>query len=91
VLLLLPAIFYRGGMGWGDIKLAAFIGLVTGFPLVLPAIFLAIISGGLTAGILLLSKLKGRKDAIPFGPFLALAAMAMLFWGKDLLNWLIPS
>ena len=91
VLLLLPALFYRGGMGWGDIKLAALIGLVTGFPLVLLAMFLAIISGGLIAAILLLSKLKSRKDAIPFGPFLSLAAMATLFWGNTLLNWLVPS
>ena len=90
-LLLLPALFYRGGMGWGDVKLAALIGLVTGFPLVLPAMFLAIVSGGLTAAILLLLKLKSRKDAIPFGPFLSLAAMATLFWGSNLLNWLAPS
>jgi leader peptidase (prepilin peptidase)/N-methyltransferase len=91
VLLLLPAILYRGGMGWGDIKLAGLIGLVTGFPLVFIALFLAIIGGGLTAAILLLAKLKSRKDAIPFGPFLSLAAMATMFWGSDLLNWLVPS
>jgi leader peptidase (prepilin peptidase)/N-methyltransferase len=78
-------------MGWGDIKLAALIGLVTGFPLVFIAILLAIISGGLIAAILLLLKIKSRKDAIPFGPFLCLATMATLFWGSNLLNWLIPS
>jgi leader peptidase (prepilin peptidase)/N-methyltransferase len=78
-------------MGWGDIKLAALIGLITGFPLVILAMFLAVIIGGLTAGILLLLKLKGRKDAIPFGPFLSLAAMVTLFWGSDVLSWLIPS
>jgi leader peptidase (prepilin peptidase)/N-methyltransferase len=91
VLLLLPALLYRGGMGWGDIKLAALIGLVTGFPFVLLAMFLAIVGGGLIAAILLLSKLKSRKDAIPFGPFLSLAAMATLFWGNNLLNWLFSS
>ncbi len=90
-LLLLPALLYRGGMGWGDIKLAGLIGIVTGFPLVFIAMFLAIIGGGLTAAILLLSKLKSRKDAIPFGPFLSLATMATLFWGSDLFNWLVPS
>jgi len=73
-------------MGWGDIKLAGLIGLVTGFPSVLPAMFLAIISGGLTAAIVLLLKLKNRKDAIPFGPFLSLAAIVTLFWGSNLLN-----
>lgn len=87
-LLLLPALIYRGGMGWGDVKLAGLIGLVTGFPLVLPALFLAIISGGLTAALLLLLKVKGRKDPIPFGPFLSVAAMVTLLWGNDLLAWL---
>lgn len=85
-LLLIPALF--GGMGWGDVKLAALIGLVTGFPMVFMAMFLAIVGGGLVAAVLLLLKLKGRKDAIPFGPFLSLAAMATLIWGSSLLNLL---
>ena len=89
--LLVIALISRGGMGWGDVKLAGLIGLVTGFPLVLIAMFLAIVSGGLIAGILLLLKLKSRKDAIPFGPFLSLAAMITLLWGNNLLNLLIPS
>ncbi|MBM4446972.1 MAG: prepilin peptidase [Chloroflexi bacterium] len=87
-LLLLVVLISRGGMGWGDVKLVGLIGLVIGFPLVLLAMFLAMVSGGLTAAILLLLKLKSRKDAIPFGPFLSLAAMATLFWGSNLLNWI---
>ena len=86
-LLLIPALIYRGGMGWGDVKLAGLIGLVTGFPNVFIAIFLAIFSGGLVAAILLLLKIKNRKEAIPFGPFLALAAMATLIWGEQILIW----
>ena len=89
-LLFIIAILARGGMGWGDVKLAALIGLVTGFPLIFVALFLGIIAGGFTAAILLITKIKGRKDAIPFGPFLSLATMATLFWGTDLLNWLFP-
>ena len=88
VLLLIPALIYRGGMGGGDIKLAGLIGLVTGFPLVFVALFLAIVSGGLAAAIMVLAKLKRRKDTIPFGPFLCVATMVTLFWGSDLLNWL---
>jgi len=86
--LLIVALISRGGMGWGDVKLAGLIGLVAGFPLVFIAMFLAIVSGGLVAAVLLLFKLKSRKDAIPFGPFLCLAAMATLFWGSKLLSWL---
>ena len=86
--LLIVALISRGGMGGGDVKLAGLVGLVTGYPLVFIAMFLAIVSGGLVAAVLLLFKLKSRKDIIPFGPFLCLAAMATLFWGSDLLRWL---
>jgi leader peptidase (prepilin peptidase)/N-methyltransferase len=75
-------------MGWGDVKLAAFIGLATGFPLVLLALFISIVSGGLVASILLLLKIKGRKDAIPFGPFLSLGTLLTLLWGDNILAWL---
>jgi len=85
--LLVPFLISRGGMGEGDVKMAGLIGLVTGFPLVLIALFLATLPGGLTAGVLLLLKIKKRKEAIPFGPFLSLGAIATLLWGNDLLNW----
>jgi len=84
---LLIIIASRGGMGWGDVKMAALIGLVVGFPLVFVAIFVAIIIGGLVALVLLLSKTKGRKQGIPFGPFLSIGAMASLIWGAELLKW----
>jgi len=90
VLLLLPALIYRligrtEGMGWGDVKLAALMGFVTGFPLVILALFIAVIIGGIAAAILLLLKVRGRKDAIPFGPFLSVGALATLFWGSSLI------
>ena len=47
---LLIAIISRGGMGWGDVKLAALIGLATGFPLVFVAIIMAAILGGIEIG-----------------------------------------
>ena len=88
-LLLLPAIVFRGGIGWGDINMAGLIGLATGSPIVFIAIIGAIISGGLIAGILLLLSLKKRGDTIPFGPFLCLGAMAGLLWGSNIYDWYI--
>jgi len=85
--LLIPGLISRGGMGWGDIKMAALIGMVTGFPLVMVAMLTAVILGGLTAIVLLLLKIKKRKDAVPFGPFLSLATMATLIWGGQILHW----
>ncbi len=86
-LFLLIAIASRGGMGWGDVKMAALIGLVTGFPLVLVAIFLAVVLGGLLATVLLLLKVKKRKEGVPFGPFLSLATIVTLLWGTNILDW----
>jgi leader peptidase (prepilin peptidase)/N-methyltransferase len=77
----------RGGMGWGDVKLAALIGLVTGFPLVFVALLIGVILGGVVAVLLLLLKVKKRKEAIPFGPFLAIGAIATLLWGNAILSW----
>jgi len=84
---LLIYLLSRGGMGMGDVKMAAFIGLAAGIPGIFTAILLAIISGGIIAILLLLFKLKKRKEGIPFGPFLAIGAVATLLWGKPILDW----
>lgn len=87
VLFLLIVLISRGGMGWGDVKMAALIGLVTGFPLVFVALLLAVILGGLTAVVLLLLKIKKRNEGIPFAPFLSIAAVVTLLWGGSILSW----
>jgi Type II secretory pathway, prepilin signal peptidase PulO and related peptidases len=84
---LLIVIVSRGGMGWGDVKLAALIGLVFGFPLVFVALLIGVVLGGVVAALLLLLRIKKRKEAIPFGPFLALAAIVTLLWGSNILSW----
>ena len=86
-LFLLIILVSRGGMGWGDAKMAALIGLVVGFPLVFVALFLGVILGGLVAVALLLLKLKKRKEGIPFAPFLSLATIITLLYGSNILNW----
>jgi leader peptidase (prepilin peptidase)/N-methyltransferase len=87
VIFLLIALVSRGGMGWGDVKLAALIGLATGFPLVFVAIIMGAILGGIVAVGLLIARKRGRREMIPFGPFLAVAAMATLLWGSNILSW----
>jgi leader peptidase (prepilin peptidase)/N-methyltransferase len=84
---LLIALVSRGGMGWGDVKLAALIGLATGFPLVFFAIIMGAVLGGIVAAALVIAKKRTRREAIPFGPFLALAAMITLLWGSNILSW----
>ena len=81
------ALIFRHGMGWGDVKMAGLMGVMVAFPGIVVALLLAVIGGGLAAVILLAFKLKGRKDAMPFGPFLSLATMVTLLWGDNLLRW----
>lgn len=87
ILFLLIVVISRGGMGWGDVKMAALIGLVVGFPLVFVALLLAVLLGGLVAGALLLLKLRERRQALPFAPFLSLAAIVTLFFGSHIAGW----
>jgi leader peptidase (prepilin peptidase)/N-methyltransferase len=84
---LVIAIVSRGGMGWGDVKLAALIGLATGFPLVFVAIIMGAILGGIVAVALIIAKKRKRRETVPFGPFLAVAAMVTLLWGSNILSW----
>jgi len=83
VLLFLIALI-SGGMGMGDVKLAAFIGLYAGrfgWEVSVLALFLGFFLGGVVAGALLVVRRRGRKDALPFAPALAAGALAAVFWG----------
>jgi len=85
----LIALISRGGMGWGDVKLAGLIGLATGFPLVFLSIIMGAILGGIVAVAMVIAKKRQRRQTIPFGPFLAVAAMITLLWGSNIMNWYI--
>ncbi len=78
---------HRRGMGLGDVKLGALVGLMSGYPLVFVAILLSWIGGGLVAAILLALKIKKLKDPIPSATFLATSAMVTLLWGKVIWQW----
>lgn len=76
-----------GGMGGGDMKLGAMMGAFLGWKLVLLAILIGVLAGGVVAIGLLVTGTKGRKDPVPFGPFLALGGAVSLLWGNALLAW----
>jgi len=86
-LLFLIAVIYPAGMGMGDVKLAAFIGLAVGFPAVFVALLFSFVAGGLVGGSLLLTGLKGRKDYIPFAPFLVTGGMVAMLYGQQIMDW----
>ena len=63
-------------LGFGDVKLAALLGLLSGAGHVLPALAAGIIAGGVAALLLLITHRAGRKSLIAYGPYLALGAFA---------------
>jgi leader peptidase (prepilin peptidase) / N-methyltransferase len=81
------ALAYPGGMGMGDVKLAATMGLFLGRN-VAPAILLALLAGAL-AGLTVMARhgTAARKRAIPFAPFLALGGIAGLLAGDEMVHW----
>ncbi|MFO1443100.1 prepilin peptidase [Bacillus sp. Bva_UNVM-123] len=85
-LLLLIAVVSRGGMGGGDIKLFALIGLAVGMKMVLLSFFLSALFGALFGVIgMLIGKLK-RKNPIPFGPFIAAGTLTAYFYGDSIIE-----
>ena len=87
VVMLILFLLARGGMGMGDVKMTALVGLIAGFPKVFIALFLSIMVGGVVAVVLLSLGLKKRRQPIPFGPFLAIGAMATIIWGSEIQHW----
>jgi leader peptidase (prepilin peptidase)/N-methyltransferase len=80
-----------GGMGFGDVKLAALIGLVLGS---LGLRFVGVSAGativlGGVGGLLALTMGRGMKSKIPYGPYLAAGAVVAGLWGDPLASWYI--
>jgi len=86
-LLFLAALAYPRGMGLGDVKLAAVMGLFLGRN-VAPAILVALLAGSVV-GLAMMARhgAAARKRAIPFGPFLALGGVVGLLAGDQLVDW----
>ena len=72
-------------MGGGDIKLMAVLGLIFGVKGVLFISLFSFVLGAIISIVLLILKIKSRKDEIPFGPFISLAALIYIFFGKEII------
>lgn len=85
--LFIAALAYPKGMGMGDVKLTAVMGLFLGASIA-PALLVAFATGSF-AGIAILIRdgAAARKTAIPFGPFLALGGVVGLLLGAPILDW----
>ncbi|AXI09696.1 prepilin peptidase [Oceanobacillus zhaokaii] len=77
----------RGGMGAGDMKLFAVLGVVLGVEKVLLAFFLSCLLGAIIGMLLMVFKIIKRKQPVPFGPYIVLAALIAYFYGDLLIDW----
>ena len=73
-------------MGMGDVKLIAGLGLIFGFPDIIPVILLSFIIGAAISVVLMVRKEKKMSDKIPFGPFLVVASFLVFFFGSGLMS-----
>jgi leader peptidase (prepilin peptidase)/N-methyltransferase len=78
----------REGMGGGDIKLLAMLGAFLGWKSLFFILFVSSLLGAFIGISLMIAKGKDMKYAVPFGPFLSVAAVAYLFVGLDVMNFL---
>ncbi|WP_096189546.1 prepilin peptidase [Evansella halocellulosilytica] len=86
-LLFLIAVVSKGGMGGGDIKLYAVIGLVLGLTNTLLSIFLSSFIGAFIGLIGMVVKKWGRKKILPFGPSIVAGSLIAYFYGEELLTY----
>lgn len=83
--LMVLVLAWPGGMGMGDVKMALLMGAVLG-GYVGVAMFLAFLLGGLVGVGLLVTRVKTRKDKVPFGPYLAAGSALAALWGPGMLD-----
>lgn len=89
--LLVVALAYPQGMGMGDVKLAGVMGLYLGRA-VAPALLIGFAAGAIY-GVALIARhgAAARKQAVPFGPFLALGGFVALFAGDAIVDWYLDA
>lgn len=85
-LLILIAVVSKGGMGGGDIKLFAVIGIVVGWKGVLVAFFLATLIGAVIGIIGLATRKMERGKPIPFGPYIVIGTLISYFFETEILH-----
>ena len=74
-------------MGFGDVKLAFFMGLFLSWPNIFVAMSLAFAAGTIVGLALISLKKKTMRSEVPFGPFLLFGTLVAFFWGETLMDW----
>jgi leader peptidase (prepilin peptidase)/N-methyltransferase len=90
LLLVLALVGPSGAMGGGDVKLGFLLGVFTAYPswdVMMVSVLAAFLLGGLVSIVLMVTRVRDRKDAIAFGPYLIAGAYVGLAWGATIAEW----
>jgi len=80
-------IYGKPAMGMGDVKLAAMLGIFFGWRLVALTLFFSFMYGAVFGVLLVIFKVVGRRDYVPFGPYIVLAAFTAMFYGPEIIEY----
>lgn len=89
IIIITKILLKKEGMGWGDAEICLVVGMFLGVKLTLAMFFIAFVLGGIIGIILLLMKKNKRTDAIPFGPYIVIASIIVIYFGNELIQWYI--
>jgi len=89
LIIMLIIIVSRGGMGGGDMKLFGLLGIVFGLKQILLAFFLACLIGAVVGILMQVMGRTKRGQAIPFGPYIVVAAFFVYFLGQQMLDFYV--
>ena len=80
-------VFGTGAFGLGDVKLAMAMGAMMGLHRIPFALIIGIFLGGVISLLLLITRLVSRRDALPYGQYLAIGGIITLIWGVQIFDW----
>jgi len=86
IILIGQVIYKQEAMGFGDLEICVLSGLFLGFSNTVLMLLISFVLGGALGSILLVTKLKERKDEIAFGPYLSIAAVIAMLYGDEIIN-----
>lgn len=84
-------VLLTGGMGVGDIEMVAISGLFLGIRGSIFTLFASFVLGGIAGILMVIIKKKGRKESIPFGPYIAIATIMSIFAGNYIINYYLEN
>lgn len=80
-------LFGPGALGFGDVTLSMTMGAMLGLHMIVPALIIGVLIGGVASLLLVATRILGRYSYMPYGQYLATGGMLVLVWGQQIVDW----